>query len=311
MNIERLNEFLDLASTLNFTATAENLHMAQSTLSRHISDLEKTLGFKLFTRSGNGIKLTQEGRELYTKASSLTTSFNSAVADMRTSGRDKTRILRVSGSTLQPTANQLLSMLAVEGARIAPPLRFAYHKSRSLSNEPPSPFSLDMLDKGEIDLALETFPLNGTPPNRFQSCKLREEDIVVLTSSDHPLAQKRGIRLEDLAGCHMVTLAVHKHCPSVMGAPFIMAGMSPEHIEVRYIDNILEIPWNIARLKGDQFVPLQRGFCDYFGFGSGDATVTLNLDDSQAKLSYWAVWKDKEDSALSECIAMLEECLAL
>ena len=86
---------------------------------------------------------------------------------MRTSGKDKTRILKVSGSTLQPTSNQLLSILAAEGARIMPPVRFAYDKTRSLSNEPPAPFSLDMLDKGEIDLALETFPLNSAPPVAF------------------------------------------------------------------------------------------------------------------------------------------------
>lgn len=308
MNIERLSEFLDLANTLSFTATADNLHMAQSTLSRHISDLERTLGFKLFNRTASSVKLTPEGREFYAKAASLTASFNDTISHMRVHRRTEAPVVRVSGSTLQPRANQLLSLLAEEGARLPCPVRFEYHKTRTLSNEPPAPFSLDLLEKGEIGLAIETLPFDVPSPKPFRARKLLEEPIAAVAAVDHPLARKSEVSLEELAQCRLVTLAVHKHCPNVMTAPFTAAGMSPEHIEVRYIDNILEIPWNIARLEEDQFIPLQRSFCEYFGFGSGGTTTFLDLDDPRAKLNFWALWKDS--GTMPESVVALIEGLS-
>ena len=50
MDINRLNEFITLATLLNYSKAANQLYLTQPALSRHIHDLEQTLGTQLFIR---------------------------------------------------------------------------------------------------------------------------------------------------------------------------------------------------------------------------------------------------------------------
>lgn len=60
MRIETLQEFVVLANMLNFSKAAKTLHLAQPTLSSHISSLENELGFSLFTRT-NPLQISEPG----------------------------------------------------------------------------------------------------------------------------------------------------------------------------------------------------------------------------------------------------------
>ena len=51
MDIEALNTFLTLANTKNYTRTAAQLFVAQSTVTNRIHELEKELNIALFTRN--------------------------------------------------------------------------------------------------------------------------------------------------------------------------------------------------------------------------------------------------------------------
>lgn len=64
MNTDRLEEFVMLAKELNFSQAAQKLFISQPILSRHISELEKSFGHKLFERDTHGVRLTDEGRYL-------------------------------------------------------------------------------------------------------------------------------------------------------------------------------------------------------------------------------------------------------
>ena len=50
MDTRLLRTFAALARTGNFTATAAELHLAQSTVTVHVRTLEKDLGTRLFDR---------------------------------------------------------------------------------------------------------------------------------------------------------------------------------------------------------------------------------------------------------------------
>lgn len=56
--------FLEVAKTLNFTQAATNLFITQQACSKHVSALEKELGFPLFIRSTRRVILTPEGEML-------------------------------------------------------------------------------------------------------------------------------------------------------------------------------------------------------------------------------------------------------
>lgn len=62
MTTEQLNEFYILSTTLNYSETAEKLYISQSTLSRHIKNMEEELGTHLFSRSTRNVELTSEGK---------------------------------------------------------------------------------------------------------------------------------------------------------------------------------------------------------------------------------------------------------
>ena len=51
MNFLHLKYFLLVAEELNITRAAERLYISQQSLSNHISNMEKELDVKLFTRS--------------------------------------------------------------------------------------------------------------------------------------------------------------------------------------------------------------------------------------------------------------------
>ena len=58
MNIDHLREFVYLAETLSFAATARHFFISASVLSKHVSALEDDLQVKLFVR---GVKVHEEG----------------------------------------------------------------------------------------------------------------------------------------------------------------------------------------------------------------------------------------------------------
>ena len=69
MNFRLLQYFLAVASSLSFSRAADNLHIAQSTLSQQIQRLEEHYGVQLFVRSGRTVTLTAAGLALQEAAS--------------------------------------------------------------------------------------------------------------------------------------------------------------------------------------------------------------------------------------------------
>jgi DNA-binding transcriptional LysR family regulator len=62
MNIEHMRTFLEVSSSGSFQASAEKLHVTQSTVSARIKALEEQLNQALIIRKRNGCELTTAGR---------------------------------------------------------------------------------------------------------------------------------------------------------------------------------------------------------------------------------------------------------
>lgn len=62
MHLNQIKSFLAVSKTLNFTNAARQNGVPQSTISRHINDLEQQLGVRLFYRTKRDVQLTEEGR---------------------------------------------------------------------------------------------------------------------------------------------------------------------------------------------------------------------------------------------------------
>src|SRR5450759_227159 len=64
MDTEVVRTFLEIVAQRNFGAAAENLHIAQTTVSARIRLLEEHLGRPLFVRNKTGATLTPAGEQL-------------------------------------------------------------------------------------------------------------------------------------------------------------------------------------------------------------------------------------------------------
>ncbi|MBO9436400.1 transcriptional regulator GcvA [Ruegeria sp. R13_0] len=85
--LRSLQVFEAAARCGNFTAAGEELGITQSGVSRQISDLEATLGIKLFTRKGAQVSATSAGQRLAEQLAQALTQIRSAVDEA--TGSDK------------------------------------------------------------------------------------------------------------------------------------------------------------------------------------------------------------------------------
>ncbi|MEX2804947.1 LysR family transcriptional regulator [Streptococcus sp. H31] len=79
MDFQKLDLFLHLAETLNFSTTADALHISQPAVSKAIQNLEDELGFQLFQRGRRYVRLTESGKSFYEDCKHITANMNLAI----------------------------------------------------------------------------------------------------------------------------------------------------------------------------------------------------------------------------------------
>jgi DNA-binding transcriptional LysR family regulator len=67
VNMRQIEVFLCAARHENLSRAAAELYVSQPALSKAIKSIEKDFGSPLFSRTNRGVKLTEEGRELYAR----------------------------------------------------------------------------------------------------------------------------------------------------------------------------------------------------------------------------------------------------
>lgn len=82
MNTEELRTFIFLSKVKNFTLAAEQLSVAQSTVTNRISELEKEVGKKLFHRRSKTVALTEEGEIFLSFAERILELETSSIEEM-------------------------------------------------------------------------------------------------------------------------------------------------------------------------------------------------------------------------------------
>ena len=82
MDTESLKTFLSLCNTRNYTRTAGQLFVAQSTVTKRINDLEKELQVPLFLRNNRSVTLTPEGEQFYIYAQKMIELTNSSLSEI-------------------------------------------------------------------------------------------------------------------------------------------------------------------------------------------------------------------------------------
>lgn len=201
MNISYFEEFVALAASLNFSATASQLSISQPALSNHIQALENELGVTLFERSRRSVALTKEGRILLADARNLLEQY----ADMHRFSQKNLAdncIFTVSGWLESPI---VMSQLATSVRR--------FHDTCGIQLKMMSVQSfganiVDELTDGKIDFvaahhhSFECAP-DSTPLNCLPFCTDR---FAIALNSQNPLAKNAEVAMEELAQLTLIHL---------------------------------------------------------------------------------------------------------
>ena len=108
MTSQQLEYFLKLAEELNFTSVANQFYITQPTLSRQIMNLEGELGFPLFFRGKNTIRLTPEGRELYHQVLPMASQLRTVIQQLQKQHLQKINTISIGIMNEQLISNPLL-----------------------------------------------------------------------------------------------------------------------------------------------------------------------------------------------------------
>lgn len=107
MELKHLISYATVVRLGSFSRAAEELYIAQPTISLHIRQLEDELGTKLLVRTTKSIEMTEKGREVYECAVSIL-QLRDRIAE-KCSGGER-RIIRLGASTI-PSAYILPEVL--------------------------------------------------------------------------------------------------------------------------------------------------------------------------------------------------------
>ena len=89
MTLQQLHYAITIAETGSFNKAAEILYVAQPSLSGAIQDLERELGIIIFSRSGRGTSLTNEGLEFIIYARQIYQQYETLLSRYGKDGRRK------------------------------------------------------------------------------------------------------------------------------------------------------------------------------------------------------------------------------
>ncbi len=185
MDVRQLRALLAVADTGTFSAAADSLHTVQSNVSAHVARLEKELGTTLFDRSqatltDAGIAVVRRARRILAEVDTLATDVaaarNEVVGDVR------------------------FGSIATVARWLTPPLFGAVTERhpllRLIVREGTSAMLESFLINGALDIGVVMLPCANPD---IATEPLFEEDLLLVVSSDHPLADRETVDLVHLS----------------------------------------------------------------------------------------------------------------
>ena len=189
MELRQFEYFSAVAHLEHVTAAAQELHVAQSAISRQIQLLEEELGVALFVREGKHIRLSTFGQRFLPHAERIIRSVDlakRAAIDYKNpqAGMIKLGFPHSLGIQFVP---DLLSIFR----RLAPDVHFDFVLSRVTD-------LLKQLADGHLDLAIVTPWDSNMLPANISGEFLFNEKLKLIVPVNHVLANRQSIHLQEL-----------------------------------------------------------------------------------------------------------------
>lgn len=200
-----LKYFCDVVETGSFTKAGEINHVAQTSISQQVKEIERELGTVLLDRKYKPVKLTQTGKVVYSEAKKVLKQyqiFNNKVQ----------RYISDQNSQIRLGYNSAIDLKILErlGSSISNE-NFIVVK-QSIKDE-----VQNLLD-GKLDLII-TYDTAIEKNPKIESYPISEGDLVVCAAITHPLASKNRVSVQEVYQYPLVMLS-----PNSVGQSFeIMA----------------------------------------------------------------------------------------
>lgn len=194
MNLQQLYYFQAICQLKNYTKAAEQLHVAQSSLSHSIGDLERELGVPLFFKIGRNIDITEYGKRFLIHVDRITAELelaNQEMRDMLDPNKGKVRIALSHTVSNRFIPNMIKGFYENE-KNLAVQFEFSEKQAKKIA---------DAFANRTIDLGFGARIDCG----QMEYFHIFDEEFVAVVSSRSPFARRSSIKLQELLQEPLVT----------------------------------------------------------------------------------------------------------
>jgi len=200
MNVShrQLKIFVALSHALSFSRCADQLNLAQPTLSKLVREIEEAVGVRLFERTTRRVRLTPEGASLLPIASRMIDNYEAGLSELRGVTNGHSLVLSIAA---MPSLSALLlpqSILAMQSE---------FPEAVTSVYDVMAEEALDLLRRRRVNMAL-TAIMPGLENDRdLETIELMSDDFVLLCSRARPPKLKEKVWSEDvLSELHLITM---------------------------------------------------------------------------------------------------------
>jgi len=187
MNLQQLRTFRVVAQQRSYSRAAQLLYLSQPGVSLQVRALEQSIGMPLFERSGRQLRLTEAGVALLEYADRILSLVDESQQALEELGNARRGIVRVAAST-------------TAGIYIVPRALGGFHRQNPgvrLTLDVVNRFTVaDRLLRDEVDVAVMGLIEDA---HDLQVEPFLPNELVVIASPRHPLAQRKHIAVSELA----------------------------------------------------------------------------------------------------------------
>ena len=184
--LTQLRYFCEVCRVGNVTKAAENLNIAQPSVSAAIKNLEKSYGIILFLREGNRLKLTQEGEMIFEDAAKLLEHAEDVDSKMRKLSKNDS-VIRIGVSPMI-SVFLFLPILNQFNQR-HPDITLEMHEYGSIDSK-------RKVLNNELDMAIV---IGGDQDEKRENwMPLLNTHLMLCTSKKHRLTNRKYVTIEDL-----------------------------------------------------------------------------------------------------------------
>ncbi|WP_136604392.1 LysR family transcriptional regulator [Paenibacillus dokdonensis] len=217
MELRQLQYFLKVAQKEHVTQAAEELHVAQSAVSRQIHQLEEELGVQLFMQKGRNLQLTPVGQLFCKRVDSILKDLDKAVLEVHEFLDPEQGEIRIGFP--HSLGIHLIPSVVSEFKRRYPNVKFRFKQGMF-------PSLIRDVISAEVDLAfISPFPEKH---EQVEGEIMLTEELYAILPPNHPLAGEESITLNQLKEDKFVLFSKGYSLRPIVWHACLEAGFTPK-----------------------------------------------------------------------------------